>query len=191
MSPPSSISPSSSAAHIPTSASSPSRNPSSLSIPTASSASSVDQSPTTPTNAAATPVDLRSVANLDQYRITPVSAASVDSSLAKDEQALRDLNATDVHKQQASNPNMGNVAEQSALDQVLSGILTMQKEVSISIKQLCISDLAARMERSQQDMESDHCPPLLIKSSPDCMSEWTLLRVKTRPWHAGTRFSTR
>ena len=126
-----SISPSSSAARIPTTSttSSPPRNPSHLSIP--ASNSSADQSPTTPTNATATPVQPRSLASLDQYRLAPSQAASTDAGLSHDEQALQNLTADAVHNpNKASSSTIGNVSEQSAMDQVLSGILTMQKEVS-------------------------------------------------------------
>lgn len=131
MSSPPSISPSFSAARLPTNTSSPTRNPSLLSIPTTSSASTADQSPTTPTDAAVTPGHPRSVANFDQYRIAPNQSLSTNPVLGQDEQALQNLTADDVHNPKpSSSSTMGNVSEQSAMDQVLSGILTMQKEVS-------------------------------------------------------------
>lgn len=116
--------------------------PSLLSIPTSSSssASNADQSPTTPTNltvTAATPIDIRAANSL-----APSARAT------NDEHALHNLSADDVHNtSNTTTPaTMGNVSEQNALDQVLSGILTMQKEVSFStlesgFLQVCKADL--------------------------------------------------
>lgn len=121
-----------------------SNNPSLLSIPTPSSnnnnnaASSSYQSPTTPTNApTANPID-----SLQQYHIAPGQSSSVDAALNKDEQALHNLTADDVHNPKPS--TMGNVAEQSAMEQVLSGVLAMQKEVSLSLLESIYHSIATK-----------------------------------------------
>lgn len=149
---PPAISPSSSADHVstsattaPSSSSSASSHPSQLAIPTAPATLSASQSPTTPvaiprSSFLDSSVDPRSGSKLDDYRISPAPASasstassfsSRDARLAADEDALNSLSAQDLHTgAAASSSKMGNVSEQSALDQVLSGILTMQKEVS-------------------------------------------------------------
>lgn len=132
MSAPPSVSPSSSSADLLTTSASSSRNPKNLSIPSSSLSSTTNPSPTTPTNAAAaaTPVYSRSVANFDKYRLASDNAPAADAPLSQDEKALQNLTAADVHNPKASSSTMGSASEQSAMDQVLSGILTMQKEVS-------------------------------------------------------------
>ncbi|KAJ1044080.1 hypothetical protein NDA11_007571 [Ustilago hordei] len=112
----------------PSSSSSSTKNPKHLSIPTSSSAST--QSPTTQTDLD-TPVDPRSAA-VAHFSTRTQATPSVDAALAKDEQALHNLSAADLdsNENKPGSSKMGNVTEQNAMDQVLSGILSMQKELS-------------------------------------------------------------
>ncbi|GAC97518.1 aminopeptidase [Pseudozyma hubeiensis SY62] len=96
------------------------KNPSLLSIPPTTPASVSDQSPTTPKTA--------TVNDSNRYHFPSGQASSVDAALRTEEQALHQLTADDVHNPQST--AMGNVSEQSAMDQILSGVLAMQKELS-------------------------------------------------------------
>lgn len=116
-----------------------SKNPKNLTIPTASSPSS--SSPTTPvaarSNELDTPVDPRAAtaANFAQYRINPTAAPAAADAKTDDEKALQNLSADDLQNNNTAQNKMGNVSEQSAMEQVLSGVLAMQKEVSTCISQ--------------------------------------------------------
>lgn len=165
----------------PSSSSSSTKNPKHLSIPTSSSAST--QSPTTQTDLD-TPVDPRSAA-VAHFSTRTQATPSVDAALAKDEQALHNLSAADLdsNENKPGSSKMGNVTEQNAMDQVLSGILSMQKEVSSSLLRLehRVAQVVARIQYSQS---TDSI--LGIASSPACTFAWTTLNRKTKPSPVGT-----
>lgn len=99
------------------------KTPSSLSIPVQSIHGS--QSPTTPTQARLDPLELRAAA-------------------LSDPTTLDKLTAKDIHRSPSRKPSSDTMtsfadSDQSAMSQVLSGILSMQKEVCI--RGLCACEL--------------------------------------------------